>query len=91
MEYLNVASLTLPLFTATGAFGGMPTPPKLFSDLAKQVWFQWLMVWVLVMQGGGGMDVTLSTITVVVTFIIVRILDMVYKNKTKETYIQYSH
>lgn len=91
MEYVNIATLTLPLFTATGAFGGMPPAPKIFQELSKQLWFQWLMVWVLVMQGGAGMNVTLATVTVIVAFVLVRVLDMVYKGNTKETYIQYSH
>lgn len=91
MEYLNVNTLTLPLFTALGAFGGMPTPPAIFNDLSKQMWFQWLMVWVLVMQGGAGMNVTLATVTVVVFFILVRVSEMVYKSNKKEGYVRYSH
>lgn len=46
--------LILGLATAIGVFGGMPTPPKIFTTLTSLSLVQWFLVFVLVYQGGGG-------------------------------------
>jgi len=83
MDFLTVDTLQLPLATAVGAFGGFPAAPKLFQDLTQHMWFQWLMVFVLVWQGGSGQDATLAAVTTVVLFLVSRVLDLVY---TREGY-----
>ena len=44
------------LMTAFGAFGGFPSPPRFLQGQFIQPVFQFLALWVLVMQGGGSMD-----------------------------------
>ena len=81
MEYLNYDSLFLPMMTAIGAFGGMPNAPKIFQDLAKNEWFQWLMVFVLIYQGGGSASPELSAVATIVVYVVVKLLDMMYEQK----------
>ena len=87
MEYLNVQSLMLPLATGVGFMGGFPIAPKLFQDLAKNAWFQWLMVFLLIWQGGSGQNPQLAMVTTVILFGATMALDMAYG--AKEGYRQY--
>ena len=59
----------LPMATAIGAFGGFPTPPQFFQDLAGNEIFQWLMVLNLIWQGGGGQNIRVSLIATLALFI----------------------
>jgi hypothetical protein len=82
MDFLTVDALTLPLATAVGAFGGFPAAPKVFQDLAANMWFQWLMVFVLVWQGGSGQNATVAAVATVVLFLVAQVLDMVYTRES---------
>lgn len=48
--------LILALATAIGAYGGFPTAPALFRQVASNEIAQWALVFVLVWQGGAGQD-----------------------------------
>jgi hypothetical protein len=61
--------------TIIGAYGGFPTPPKIFQDLVKFKLVQWLLVFILVYQGGSGQDSLLSLYITVGMFIVHTILD----------------
>ena len=37
-----------------GAFGGFPTPPKLFIQLFNITGFRWFALFLLIWQGAGG-------------------------------------
>lgn len=84
MEYLNANSLYMPILTAIGALGmGGLTIPKLFQDLGKNEWFQWLLVFILIMQGGAGGNVRLAALTTVIMYVATKVLDMVYTGKSE--------
>jgi len=77
-DLLNLQTLALPLATGLGAFGGFPAAPVLFQDLAQNEWFQWLMVYVLIWQGGGGQRWDLALAGTVVVFVIYKLLESAY-------------
>ena len=54
--------------TAIGSFGGFPEPPQIFMDMAKYEPFKWLMMFVLILQGGGGFDIKNSLIGTALVF-----------------------
>lgn len=55
--------------TMIGAFGGFPTPPKLFARLTRHKFFQWTMVWVLLFQGGAERQTLLASIMTFLGFL----------------------
>ena len=72
----NTNQLVLPLATAIGAWGGFPAAPALFQQLAQNELFKWLLVFVLVWQGGTGQDTQLALITTLVMFVATKLLNM---------------
>lgn len=82
MEYLNYDSLALPLATAAGVVGfGALKPPMIIQDLLKNEWFQWFLVFVLIYQGGSGQQPILAAVATIVTYVIFKVLDMMYQQK----------
>ena len=75
-KLLNVGfwKLTLALATMIGAFGGFPDPPKAFTSLTQFQLVQWILVFVLIYQGGGGEDPLLSGALTVLAFVCYKIL-----------------
>lgn len=71
---MDTATYILPLATAIGSMGGFPEPPKVFKDLTKIPLFQWLLVFVLTWQGGGGQNLQKSIVTTLILFVIVEAL-----------------
>ena len=69
----GTGNLVLALATALGAFGGMPPAPAPFNEMAKNEMFQYLMLWVLIYQGGGAQDPKFTTL---VTAIVVALLQV---------------
>ena len=81
MEKLNLqppqagtANLVLALATALGAFGGMPPAPAAFNEMAKKELFQYLMLWVLIYQGGGAQDAKFSALVTGIVFALLQVL-----------------
>ncbi len=69
----------LSFLTLFGAWGGFPVPPKFFTWLTANVpflryFFQWLMLFVLVYQGGSGQKALLAAVTSSVFFIVFEIV-----------------
>ena len=57
------------LGTGIGAYGGMPTPPKIFiKAVEKYSFLQWFLVYVLIWQGAGGFDEKLSLYGTIIVF-----------------------
>lgn len=65
MNYINkkmVLMVATMVATAIGSFGGFPEPPQIFLQMSQYEPFKWLMMFVLILQGGGGFDVKLSLV-----------------------------
>jgi hypothetical protein len=79
--------LVLPALTLLGAWGGFPTPPKSFSFLAKNRFFQYFFLWVLVMQGGASADPDLSLVAVLI-FVLFAELVKYFERRSEEKKLQ---
>lgn len=75
-KLLKTEFWTVVLVTCTilGAFGGFPEPPKVFLKLTKYQPVQWLLVFVLVYQGGAGQDPLLAIAATAITFVLYTLL-----------------
>jgi len=60
----------IAFMTAVGAAGGFPTPPAFLVRLFEFKVVQYLAVAILVMQGGGAMDIKFSLKVVVLLFVV---------------------
>ena len=74
LNYLKLddsKTVILNCCTAIGAFGGLPEAPKVFTDTVnKYPMLQWVLMAVLIYQGGGEQDWQLACeLTIVVYFI----------------------
>ena len=67
-------TLGLALMTAVGAFGGFPNPPRQFTELTRDETFQYLVLWILIYQGGGNQDPKLTTLTTVLVYAAMQML-----------------
>lgn len=60
MQY-KTKQIVLALATGVGAWGGFPSPPQSFIDFfANNEIARYILVFILVWQGGGGQDPKLS-------------------------------
>ena len=75
---ITLNDLILPLATALIAWGGFPKAPEIFKLLAKNVLFQWFLVFVLIWQGGARQRPDLALLATMILFIIGRLLDVSY-------------
>ena len=65
----NRKQIALAFATLIGAFGGFPEPPRQFTELARNEWFRWLMVAILVFQGAGGQDPRLAAVVTAIGYV----------------------
>jgi hypothetical protein len=71
LDFATLApKLFIPMLTLIGAWGGFPEAPKSFKFLTEISIFKYIFLWVLVMQGGGGLDADLSLVAIILFFII---------------------
>lgn len=75
------------LLTAVGAFGGFPPAPKFIQRSSILPAFQFVALFVLVLQGGGGMDFGFSLVVTGTVFLALKIIEMV-ENKQEESKIE---
>lgn len=81
MDY-QTSEYALGFATLLGAFGGFPKPPQQMTKIVNQYpLLSWVLVFVLVWQGGGGQDVQFSVLITVLAFIIYKLLE--YSSKQK--------
>ena len=71
----NRKQIALAFATLIGAFGGFPEPPRQFTELARNEWFRWLMVAVLVFQGAGGQDPRLAAVVTAIGYATYKFLE----------------
>ena len=67
--------IILAFATLIGAFGGFPEPPRQFTELARNEWFRWLMIAVLVFQGAGGQDPRLAAVVTAIGYAAYKFLE----------------
>ena len=67
--------IALAFATLIGAFGGFPEPPRQFTELARNEWFRWLMIAVLVFQGAGGQDPRLAAVVTAIGYAAYKFLE----------------
>lgn len=81
--------------TGLGAFGGFPDPPKIFKNLIKNEIVKWILLAILIWQGGGGAssnpvkDVVITSLITGVMYVGKKVLDKTYdtikpENETKK-------
>ena len=78
MDLLSLTNLWQPLATALGAFSVFPEQPALLKELSTNEWFRWFLVYVLILQGGADWKWDLALVATIVTYLLVRVLDMAY-------------
>ena len=90
-KYLNTSQIDINLIILTALITGLtsfglPQPPKMISDFFNDYpWFKWIMLWLLIYQGGSGQNM-------VVTNIAFGILFLIYNSdleRIKDLYFQY--
>lgn len=75
----RIQPFILPVVTAIGAFGGFPTPPKIFLKIIKNEIIQYMLLYLLIWQGGGEQSWKLSLKVTLAIYIIItvgHIIDM---------------
>lgn len=59
-----------------GAFSAFPEPNPLIKSLQQNELVQWLMVFILIMQGGASGNVQLALVTTLIGFVVNKLLSM---------------
>ena len=80
----NLTMLGTMLLTAIGSLGGFQDPPKFLKNAYASRFFQFLLLFVLVLQGGGGMQFMPSFIFSVCFYGLIELikyLEKVYETK----------
>lgn len=72
-EILNktLPQLGLGLATAVGSLGGFPDAPVWWKELSKNKVFQFLTLWILIFQGGGGQELFWSAFLALIVYMFV--------------------
>ena len=63
--------------TALGSFGGFPKPPPIFIELAKNIYVQWLLMFILILQGGSRGDIIYAIIATAIVFLLYQAVSMI--------------
>lgn len=74
MQY-STKQIVLALATAVGAWGGFPEAPQSFTNfLAQNNFSRYILVFILIWQGGGGQDPKLSLLITAAIFALTKAL-----------------
>ena len=76
----------LPLATAMIAWGGYPAPPKAFVELTRHELVRYALLFILIWQGGGGQDVTVSLVTTAIIYFVIKIFEVREKENFDTNY-----
>ena len=63
----------LAIATALGAYGGFPEAPEWWQTLSKTNAFQFICLWILVFQGGGGQEYLWTTVITMTVYVFMEI------------------
>lgn len=64
------------ILTAMGAISTFPAPPQIIKQLGQNKVVQYLFLFVLIMQGGGGLDVKKSAFVALLFFLAIEGMNM---------------
>ena len=67
---VGLGKMIVAIATTVGAFGGFPDPPKAFSALTQYQIVHWMLVFVLIFQGGGSQEPLFSLAVTAATFML---------------------
>jgi len=84
------ATLLLPFATFVIALGGFPSPPKMWTEMAKNPVFQYAALFVLVLQGGAAGDVSTALFTSAVFFAAITLIKS-WENKQAQAIVAPPH
>ena len=83
-KFDNSRTLILNICTLIGGFGGMPETPAFLTNAVKNFPFlKWLLLTVLIYQGGGEQDFQLAVELTVIIFFVYNILEKYEQSKTE--------
>tara|TARA_B100001105_G_C22366384_1_gene432838 strand:+ start:813 stop:1094 length:282 start_codon:yes stop_codon:yes gene_type:complete len=75
LKVFDSRTVILNLCTAIGAFGGFPKPPQIFTNLVESYPItQWVLLALLIYQGGGEQDIRLAVELTVIIYVLTNIL-----------------
>lgn len=81
----NPRLLFLNLATAIGYLGGFPEPPKIFYKILESYpLIRWVLVTLLIYQGGGEQDIQLAVELTIILFLLDHIIKAMENSKDKE-------
>ena len=90
LNYLKLddsKTVILNVCTALGAFGGLPQAPKIFTDTVnKYPMLQWVLMAVLIYQGGGEQDLQLACELTLVIYFVYNVLKSYEEKSEPEAY-----
>ena len=81
--------LMVALMTGFTSFG-LPQPPKIIKDLiTNNPWFKWILLWLLIYQGGSNQDILVTNIAFIIIFILYNLnwKDTIFYIKTNKQYL----
>ena len=70
LEQYTQHQYILTIATLLGAFGGFPDAPEVFKKITKNELVQWVLVFVLLYQGGSGQDMKLATTVTIIAYLL---------------------
>lgn len=76
--------MIMPFLTLLGAWGGFPDSPRIFKAITSFRLFQYIFLWILVMQGGASADPGLSFIAVLIFGGITEVIKLIEGSEKKD-------
>jgi hypothetical protein len=70
----NIKKYHVAIFTCIGALGGFPKLPKIIERIFENKLINWLMVYILIYQGGGNENIIVSSVITIILYIIFMLL-----------------
>ena len=80
----SFTDVAFAVLTALGAYGGFPTAPQWWTDLAQTDAFHLAALWVLVFQGNGKQDVVFTTVIAIAVFGVMRLSSAISSTEVAE-------
>ena len=85
MEYLNTDSLMMPILTGWVTLSSWPRS-EFFADLGKYELWRYLCLFILIYQGQGQANITLSAVATLVFYVVIKVVDMLMAKRSEGYY-----